>query len=77
MPPVTKRVNWKLSSISKQADGLYCLKYDTPEGPQEVQARTVALTVPAYTAADLINSVAVGGGGGWGATPHTNVPVGW
>ena len=73
MPPVTKRVNWKLSSISKQADGLYCLKYDTPEGPQEVQARTVALTVPAYTAADLINSVAVGG---WGAATHTCTPEG-
>ncbi|GAX80836.1 hypothetical protein CEUSTIGMA_g8271.t1 [Chlamydomonas eustigma] len=54
----TIRVNWKLSSITKQEDGLYCLKYSTPEGTEEVQARTVALTVPAYTAADLLSEAA-------------------
>jgi len=52
-------LNWKLSSISKLPDGPYLLKYETPEGPTEVRARTVALTVPAYTAADLIAAVAV------------------
>ncbi len=58
VPISAHRVNWKLTSISRKGE-LYHLKYDTPEGPVEVQARTVALTVPAYTAADLLNSAAV------------------
>ncbi len=53
------RVNWKLTSISKLPSGLYKLDYDTPEGKTSVQAKTVALTVPAYTAADLLEAVAV------------------
>lgn len=30
------------------------LSYDTPAGPKEVRTRSVALTVPAYVAADLV-----------------------
>ncbi|KAG1664086.1 hypothetical protein FOA52_011443 [Chlamydomonas sp. UWO 241] len=53
------RLNWKLSSITRDASsGLFTLSYDTPEGPTSVQARTIALTVPAYTAADLLQTVA-------------------
>jgi len=50
----TIRVNWKLSKISKLggSEG-YSLVYDTPEGQVEVRSRTVALTVPAYVAAEL------------------------
>lgn len=52
------RVNWKLTSIVKAPTGLYQLTYDTPEGSVVVDAKTVALTVPAYTAADLIQTAA-------------------
>ena len=34
------------------------LVYDTPQGRQEVRARTVAMTVPAYVAADLVEEQA-------------------
>lgn len=47
------RLSWKLQSIAKQADGTYKLQYETPEGPKTLRSRTVALTVPAYVAADL------------------------
>jgi oxygen-dependent protoporphyrinogen oxidase len=30
------------------------LTYDTPDGPQQLRTRTVALTVPAYVAAELL-----------------------
>ncbi|CAL5228570.1 g11727 [Coccomyxa viridis] len=48
------RTNWKLKEIEKAQDGTYNLYYDTPEGSQKVRTRSVALTVPAYTAADLV-----------------------
>ncbi|KAK9804357.1 hypothetical protein WJX72_008949 [[Myrmecia] bisecta] len=47
------RVNWKLQDIYKKGD-TFVLRYDTPEGPKELKARSVALTVPAYIAADLL-----------------------
>lgn len=53
------RVNWKLTSITRLPSGVFSLKYDTPEGAKEIQAKTVALTVPAYVAADLVQSAAV------------------
>jgi hypothetical protein len=53
-PPLRARVNWKLQSITKQDSGDYALVYETPEGAQTITARQVALTVPAYTAADLL-----------------------
>jgi protoporphyrinogen/coproporphyrinogen III oxidase len=50
------RTSWTLKEVSKDGD-LYRLKYDTPEGSKELRARTVALTVPSYVAADLIRPV--------------------
>lgn len=54
----TVRVNWKLSNISRGADGIYTLSYSTPEGNVEVKTRSLLLTVPAYVAADLLKPVA-------------------
>ncbi|KAK9902125.1 hypothetical protein WJX75_005247 [Coccomyxa subellipsoidea] len=48
------KLNWQLQEIEKGQDGLYNLFYQTPEGGRKVRARSVALTVPAYVAADLI-----------------------
>lgn len=39
--------------ISKK-DGAYELRYDTPEGGSTLRSRSVALTVPAFTAAKLL-----------------------
>ena len=50
------RTNWTLKSIQKEGD-LYCLQYDTPDGPKQIRTKTVALTVPSYVAADLIRPV--------------------
>lgn len=37
-----------------EGDGTYKLRYDTPEGSRTVRSRSVALTVPAYVAAGLV-----------------------
>jgi protoporphyrinogen/coproporphyrinogen III oxidase len=52
------RLGWQLEGISRGDDGLYALSYSTPAGPATLRARSVALTVPAYTAADLVASAA-------------------
>ena len=49
-----RRVNWSLREIERSSDGNYALLYDTPDGVREVKTRSVALTVPAYVAADLV-----------------------
>lgn len=48
------RTKWSLREIEPSSDGKYTLLYDTPEGVREIKARSVALTVPAYIAADLV-----------------------
>lgn len=48
------RVKWSLQSIERSSNGDYVLLYQTPEGSREVHARSVALTVPAYVASDLV-----------------------
>ena len=50
------RVQWKLREITSSGagGGPFTLFYDTPDGAQEVRARSVALTVPAYVAAELV-----------------------
>jgi len=50
----TIRVNWKLTAVTKDAAGTFSLKYDTPEGPKEVKAKNVVVTIPSWVAADLL-----------------------
>ena len=45
-------LNWQLKSIEKEGEK-FVLRYETPEGARTVKAKSVALTVPAYVAADL------------------------
>lgn len=47
------RVEWKLTGISKK-NGSYELKYDTPDGSRTLKSHCVALTVPAYAAANIL-----------------------
>ena len=48
------RTSWKLKQVSKNKDNTFGLTYDTPDGQKQIKTRSVALTVPAYIAADLI-----------------------
>ena len=50
------RTSWKLREVIKGKDNTFKLTYDTPDGQKSVRTRTVALTVPAYVAADLLQS---------------------
>ena len=47
-------MKWTLRDIETGKDGNYVLLYDTPEGAKEIKTKSVALTVPAYVAADLV-----------------------
>lgn len=73
-------MSWKLTSISKDAaSGLYRLQYDTPTGPVCVSAKTVALTAPAYVAAELLKEHSVSewvGGAGRAGPGQAHAPTG-
>lgn len=47
-------MNWSLREIEPSKDGNYTLLYDTPDGVKEIKSKSVALTVPAYVASDLV-----------------------
>ena len=53
-----RRVQWNLREILRGSDGVFTLYYDTPDGAAELRTRSVALTVPAYVAADLVRAAA-------------------
>jgi len=48
------KVSWTLVGVSRGADGVYALSYDTPGGPRQVSSRAVVFTVPSYTLAPLL-----------------------
>ena len=51
------RTSWKLTAIKKKKDdGIFELTYETPSGAKTIKARTVALTIPSYTAAELFKN---------------------
>jgi len=54
------RLQWKLTDIKEGDDGMFTLTYETPEGDKSIQSKTVALTVPSYVAADLLQDLSVG-----------------
>lgn len=51
---VVNRTSWKLKQVSKNKDNTFALLYDTSDGQKRIRTRSVALTVPAYVAADLL-----------------------
>ena len=48
------RLGWRLQRIDKTGGGCYRLTYSTPKGRRRIHTRSVALTVPAFTAAALL-----------------------
>lgn len=43
------RLEWKLTRLEAQKGGGYLASFDTPEGPQQVAAKSVVSTVPAHS----------------------------
>lgn len=60
MPCDICRTSWKLKQVSKNKDDTFTLTYDTPDGQKQIRSRSVALTVPAYIAADLLQQDCAG-----------------
>ncbi|PSP16006.1 MAG: protoporphyrinogen oxidase [Cyanobacteria bacterium QS_8_64_29] len=48
------RCNWALSQLQRTERDSYLATFQTPQGPQQVEARAVVLTTPAYTSAELL-----------------------
>ncbi|WP_071516524.1 protoporphyrinogen oxidase [Geitlerinema sp. PCC 9228] len=50
------RVNWQAKSIGKTEGGNYLVEFATPQGHQQVEARSLVLATPAYVTANLLKS---------------------
>lgn len=48
------RLNWQVKRLHQTERQTYLAEISTPEGPQQVEARAVVLTTPAYVASDLL-----------------------
>jgi len=48
------KLNWHLTRLQRTERETYIAEFSTPDGQQEVEARTVVLTTPAYVTADLL-----------------------
>jgi oxygen-dependent protoporphyrinogen oxidase len=53
----TVKLNWQLNQLRLTEKQTYLAEFSTPEGSQQVEARTVVLTTPAYVTADLLQSL--------------------
>ncbi len=48
------QLNWALKRLSRREDKIYIAEFSTPEGSQQVEAKTVVLTTPAYVASEIL-----------------------
>ncbi len=48
------KLNWHLLRLSRTEQQTYLAEFSTPDGPQQVEARTVVLTTPAYVTAEIL-----------------------
>lgn len=51
------RLSWVLKSLTARDDGRYTALYDTPDGPQVVVAKSVALTAPAAATSSILRDL--------------------
>ncbi len=51
------KLNWHLTGLHRTENQTYIAEFSTPDGPQQVETRTVVLTTPAYVTADLFQSL--------------------
>jgi len=50
-------LEWKITKIDKGSDGEYVATFETPEGVQTIQAKSIVSTVPAHSLADVLQPV--------------------
>ncbi|NET90006.1 MAG: protoporphyrinogen oxidase [Kamptonema sp. SIO1D9] len=48
------KLNWTLNELRRTPEQNYLATFDTPEGQQQIETRSIVLTVPAYVAANLL-----------------------
>ncbi|MEB3283003.1 MAG: protoporphyrinogen oxidase [Lyngbya sp.] len=48
------KLNWQLTRLERTENQTYRAEFSTPEGLQQVEARTVVLTTPAYVTAEIL-----------------------
>jgi oxygen-dependent protoporphyrinogen oxidase len=51
------KLNWHLTGLLRTESQTYIAEFSTPDGPQQVEARTVVFTTPAYVTAELLASL--------------------
>ncbi len=51
------KLNWHLTGLHRTENKTYIAEFSTPDGPQQVETRTIVLTTPAYVTADLFQSL--------------------
>ncbi|MGB3405625.1 MAG: protoporphyrinogen oxidase [Microcoleaceae cyanobacterium] len=48
------QLNWTLKGLTRREDKIYLAEFSTPQGLQQVEAKTVVLTTPAYVTAEIL-----------------------
>jgi oxygen-dependent protoporphyrinogen oxidase len=48
------KLNWHLTRLQRTERQTYIAEFSTPDGPQQIEVRTVVLTTPAYVTAELL-----------------------
>lgn len=48
------KLNWRLVRLQPTEKQTYIVEFTTPEGPQQVETRSIALTTPAYICGELL-----------------------
>ena len=51
------RLEWKVTKVDKDSDGMYTVSFDTPDGQKTVRTRTVVCTAPAHALKDVFTPV--------------------
>ncbi|MDJ0555035.1 MAG: protoporphyrinogen oxidase [Microcoleaceae cyanobacterium MO_207.B10] len=51
------RLKWYLTNIRPTSNQTYIAEFSTPEGSQQVETRTIALTTPAYVCSELFKNL--------------------
>ncbi|NEO27700.1 MAG: protoporphyrinogen oxidase [Kamptonema sp. SIO4C4] len=49
------RLNWAVTHLERTPQNTYIAHFDTPDGAQQIETRSLVLTTPAYITADLLN----------------------
>ena len=51
------RLEWKVTKVDKDSDGIYNVSFDTPDGQKTIRTRTLVCTAPAHALKDVFTPV--------------------